>query len=185
MNAGLRFDPPFTRLLERNNYRQALINYQQDRRTLIQFEDSVNQTLRQDLRFLRQFKENLEIQRRAVAIAVRRVDKTLEDLNEPPPPILPGEPAVQLGPTAAFNLLTAISDLRNAQNNFLGVWLNFYSERVQFHRDLGVMQVDEEGMWIDLPIREVVDRLKAAGMLVVPGPIPPACAATLAARCRH
>ena len=52
LNAGLRFDPPFTGLLERNNYRQALINYQQDRRTLIQYEDSINQTLRQDLRSL-------------------------------------------------------------------------------------------------------------------------------------
>ncbi len=96
MTASLRFDPPFTRLLERNNYRQSLINYQQDRRTLIQFEDSINQTLRQDLRTLRQLRLNLEIQRRAVAIAVRRVDKTLEDLNQPPEPVAPGAAAPQL-----------------------------------------------------------------------------------------
>jgi hypothetical protein len=152
LTAGLQFDPPFTRLAERNNYRQQLINYQQDRRTLIQFEDNINQTLRQDLRTLKQLQLNLEIQRRAVAIAVRRVDKTLEDLNQPPEPVAPGQPAAQLSPTAALNLLTAISDLRNAQNNFMSVWMNYYSERVQFVRDLGVMKVDERGMWIDEPI---------------------------------
>lgn len=152
LNASIRFDPPFTRLLERNNYRQQLINYQQDRRTLIQFEDNVNQTLRQDLRTLRQLQTNLEIQRRAVAIAVRRVDKTLEDLNQPPEPVAPGQPAAQLSPTAALNLLTAISDLRNAQNNFMSVWLNYYSERAQFVRDLGVMKIDERGMWVDEPL---------------------------------
>ncbi|MBL8827727.1 MAG: TolC family protein, partial [Planctomycetaceae bacterium] len=106
MRAGLRFDAPFTRLLERNNYRQVLIDYQQDRRTLIRFEDNLSQTLRQSLRNLQQLRENLDIQRDAVAIAVRRVDKTREDLNEPPPPVQPGQPTVQLGPTAALNLLT-------------------------------------------------------------------------------
>jgi hypothetical protein len=156
LTTSLRFDPPFTRLLERNNYRQSLINYQQDRRTLIQFEDGINQTLRQDLRVMRQLRLNLEIQRRAVAIAVRRVDKTLEDLNEPPRPVLPGEPAPQLAPTAALNLLTAISDLRNAQNNFMSVWTNYYSERMQLERDLGVMQIDDRGMWIEMPLEDVI-----------------------------
>jgi hypothetical protein len=159
LQAGLRFDAPFTRLVERNNYRQSLINYQSDRRTLIQFEDSVNQTVRQDLRTLKQLELNLEIQRRAVVIAVRRVDKTLEDLNEPPPPLQPGQSAPELSPTAAFNLLTAISDLRNTQNNFLSVWLNYYSERVQLDRDLGIMLVDDRGMWVEQSLDVVLAQL--------------------------
>ncbi|HWA99525.1 MAG TPA: hypothetical protein VG713_13575 [Pirellulales bacterium] len=166
LTASLRFDPPLTRLLERNNYRQALINYQQDRRTLIQFEDSINQTLRQDLRVIRQLRLNLEIQRRAVTIAVRRVDKTLEDLSQPPEPVLPGQPAPQLAPTAALNLLTANSDLRNAQNNFMSVWMNYYSERMQLQRDLGIMQIDDRGMWIDLPVEDVI------GMVLQDAPAP-------------
>ncbi len=152
MRAGLRFDAPFTRLLERNNYRQVLIDYQQDRRTLIRFEDNLSQTLRQSLRNLGQLRENLDIQRDAVGIAVRRVDKTREDLNEPPPPVQPGQPSVQLGPTAALNLLTAISDLRNSQNNFMSVWLNYYAERMRLTRELGIMQLDNEGRWIDMPL---------------------------------
>lgn len=156
LRAGLRFDAPFTRLLERNNYRQVLIDYQQDRRTLIRFEDNLSQTLRQSLRNLSQLRENLDIQRDAVAIAVRRVDKTREDLNEPPPPVQPGQPSVQLGPTAALNLLTAISDLRNSQNNFMSVWLNYYAERMRLMRELGVMQLDDCGRWLDLPLDEVL-----------------------------
>jgi hypothetical protein len=167
LSAGLRFDPPFTRLLERNNYRQALISYQSDRRTLIQFVDSVNQTLRQDLRLIRQYQMGLEIQRRAVAIAVRRVDKCLEDLNAPPPAVLPGQVAAQFGPTAAFNLLTAISDLRNAQNNFLSVWLNFYQQRLELDTDLGILELDERGMWIP----QMLDRVLAS--MPKPEPLPP------------
>lgn len=152
LRAGLRFDAPLTRLLERNNYRQVLIDYQRDRRQLIQFEDAVNQSLRQTLRRLRQLEVNLEIQRRAVAIAVRRVDQTQEALNEPPRQVEPGQPAAQLGPTAALNLLTALSDLRNSQNAFMSVWLNHYATRMMLYRELGVMEIDQSGLWVDQPL---------------------------------
>ncbi len=154
LRAGVQFDAPFTRLLERNNYRQALIDYQQDRRQLIQFYDSVHQSLRQLLRAMEQLRVNMEIQRRAVVIAIRRVDLTREDLNEPTPPPAPGEAASQLGPTAALNLLTALSDLRNTQNNFMSVWLNYYANRIRLLRDTGLMQLDNNGNWIDIPLDE-------------------------------
>jgi hypothetical protein len=105
LRAGFEFDGPFTRLIERNNFRQQLIEYQQDRRQLIQFEDGLNQTLRQALRSLEELRVNLEIQRRAVAIAIRRVDQTREALNRPVPPTAPGQAPQALGPTAAQNLL--------------------------------------------------------------------------------
>ncbi len=54
LQASLQFDAPLTRLLERNNFRQAIIDYQRDRRQLIQFEDSVDLTLRGLLRQLEQ-----------------------------------------------------------------------------------------------------------------------------------
>ena len=64
---------------------------------------------------------NLEIQRRAVAIAIRRVDLTRAALYAPVRPPQPGQRPAQFGPTAATNLLTALSALRNTQNNFLSV----------------------------------------------------------------
>ncbi len=154
LRASLQFDPPFTRLTERNNFRQQLIEYQQSRRQLIQFEDGVYLTLRQVLRNLQQLKVNLEIQRRAVTIAIRRVEQTRLNLNKPVPPALPGAAAGEggFGPTAAVNLLTALSDLRSTQNNFLSVWLNYYASRMVLMRELGLMQIDENGLWIDEPL---------------------------------
>jgi hypothetical protein len=154
MSVGLEFDAPFTRLLERNNFRQVLIDYQRDRRQLIQYEDGVHQTLRALLRRSQQLAVNMEIQRRAVAIAIRRVDQTRDVLNEPPPPAQPGQPAASLGPTAALNLLTALSDLRSSQDNLMSVWLNYYAVRMQLLRELGIMQIDERGMWVDRPLGE-------------------------------
>ena len=167
IRASLQFDPPFTRLTERNNFRQQLIEYQQARRQLIQYEDGVHLTLRQLLRNLEQLEENLEIQRRAVNIAIDRVDQTREELNKPVPPPLPGDP-LPFQPTATNNL-TALSDLRNTQNNFLSVWLNYYASRMVLMRELGLMQIDENGMWIDEPL----DLALAAALEHHCEPLPP------------
>jgi hypothetical protein len=173
MTAGLQFDPPFTRLLERNNYRSVLIDYQRDRRQLIQYEDSVNQTLRQSLRTLTQLEINLEIQRRAVAIAARRVDQTRETLNKPPEPVIPGQPAsAQFGPTAALNLLTAMNDLQGSQNNFMSVWLNHYATRMILMRELGLMELDDQGIWIDVPLEEALLRVEECFIEPLPPSIP-------------
>jgi len=149
---GVEFDAPFTRLVERNNYRQQLIEYQRSRRDLIQTYDGVYFGLRSRLRNLEQLRVNLEIQRRATVIAIRRVDLTRETLNEPQPPAQPGQPANTLGPTAAQNLLTALNDLRNTQNNFMSVYLSYYANRMLLARDLGTMKLDQEGRWIDGPL---------------------------------
>lgn len=161
LTAGLRFDAPITRLLERNNYRQALIQYQQQRRALIQFEDQQNQNLRQDMRILKQLEINLEIQRRAVAIAIRRVDQTREALNQPPAPVLAGQPAAALGPTSAQNLLSALQALSDSQNNFMSVWLQYYANRMETYIDLGIMRLDDRGMWIDESLDENLAQLDA------------------------
>ena len=155
LTASVQFDPPLTRLLERNNYRQSLIDYERDRRQYIQYIDGIHLTLRNLLRRLDQLETNLEIQRRAVAIAIRRVDLTRENLAQPKPPPAPGEPRAQFGDTAALDLLTALSDLRSTQNNFMSVWLNYYATRMVLERDLGLMELDSEGRWIDRPIPQL------------------------------
>jgi hypothetical protein len=158
LRVGLRFDAPFTRRLERNAYRNALISYQQTRRQLYLYQDGVNFTLRSLIRQLEQLEINMEFQRRALVLAIRRVDKTREDLNKPPAsarPTTPGQPAEPvetLGPTVALNLLTALNDLQGAQNTFMSVVLNHYETRMLLYRELGIMELDDCGMWIDKPI---------------------------------
>ena len=151
LRAGVEFDAPLTRLVERNNYRESLINYQRSRRDFIQSRDSLHLGLRVLLREIEQLRTNLEIQRRAVAIAIRRVDLTRAALNAPVPPPLPGQPPAQFGPTAAINSLSALSSLRDTQNNFLSVWLTYYAARMRLSRELGIMFLDSAGRWIDPP----------------------------------
>jgi hypothetical protein len=152
LQMGVEFDAPFTRLLERNNYRQSLIDYQRDRRNLIRSHDSLHLGLRGLLRQIELLRMDLEIQRRAVTIAIRRVDMTRAAFYAPVRPPQPGQRPAQFGPTAATNLLTALSALRNTQNNFMGVWLNYYAARMRLDRELGTMRLDENGNWIDHPI---------------------------------
>lgn len=152
LNMGLRFDAPFTRLLERNTYRESLINYQRCRRAFIQSRDSLHLGLRVLLRDIERLRESLEIQRRAVAIAIRRVDVTRSALIAPVPPARPGQRPPGFGPTAAFNLLSAQTALRDTQNSFLSAWLNYYAAKMRLYRELGVMTLNPQGEWIESPL---------------------------------
>jgi outer membrane protein TolC len=149
---GLEFDAPFTRLLERNDYRESLIEYQRSRRGFIQSRDALHLGLRALLRDIEQLREDLEIQRRAVAIAIRRVDMTQAQLYAPVEPPAPGQRAAQFGPSAARQLLSAQSALRDTQNRFLRAWLNYYAAKMRLARELGIMMLDAEGRWIDTAI---------------------------------
>jgi hypothetical protein len=175
---GLEFDSPFSRLVERNNYRESLINYQRSRRSFIQSRDSLHLGLRALLRDIEQLRTALEIQRRAVVIAIRRVDLTRAELYAPVRPPQPGQRPAQFGPTAAINLLSALSSLRDTQNSFLSVWLDYYAARLRLFRELGIMKLDEEGRWIDstFPSPELVDALRDRSKIAakVPPSIPEA-----------
>ncbi len=175
VRASVQFDPPFTRLVERNNFRQQLITYQQSRRQLIQFRDGVYFNLRQILRSIKQLRVNLEIQRRAVAIAIRRVELTRAYLNQPPGPAPIGAtqaPSGALESTASLNLLNALSDLRNTQNNFLSVYLNYYAARMLLIRELGLMRLDENGVWVDEPLDLALAQIQQLGCENLPPEIP-------------
>ena len=151
LRLGLEFDAPFTRLLERNVYRESLIEYQRSRRGLIQSRDSLHLGLRALLRHIEQLRQNLEIQRGAVTIAIRRVDQTQLSLNPPRHAPQPGQ-RPPINPTMAIQLLSAQSSFRDTRNNFLNAWLSYYAARMRLSRELGTMELDPEGRWIEYPI---------------------------------
>jgi outer membrane protein TolC len=171
---GLQFDAPLTRLVERNTYRSSLITYQQSRREFIQSRDSLQKGLRALIRTLEQRRRQLEIQRVAVSIAIRRVDQTQLDLNTPPPPLPPGARA-QINPTTAINLLSAQSSLQNSQNAFLAAWLNYYAARLRLYRELGIMKLDQDGRWIETSLDDlgVSAPLNGEGTETLPPMVPP------------
>lgn len=142
---GVQFDAPLTRMVERNLYREALINYQQARREYLLFTDRVYQELRTSLRTLRTAQLNFEIQRAAVLLAAQQVDVAQLRLVQPPKV---GETST-LSVTTARDLTDALSNLLNSQNNILASFLDYESQRIGLDYDLGTMRLDERGIWVD------------------------------------
>jgi hypothetical protein len=143
LRVGVQFDAPITRLAERNAYRQALISYQQSRRSYYAFEDSIARNLRSTIRTALTNQLNFEYQRQAVLIAAQQIDRNSDRQihNE-----LTGQAA---GDTAARDAVSALSDLLSAQNAFLAFWVNYEVLRRGLDLDLGTIQLDSEGLWID------------------------------------
>ncbi len=146
LRVGLEFDAPLTRLQERNVYRTTLIDYQRTRRDYYLFEDRVQQSLRQILRTIELNQLNFELNRAAVRSAIAQVDFTRLRLEQPP---RVGAVQQQLGATTARDLLGAYSGLLSAQNDFLSVWVDYEVQRMILDFELGTMQLDNHGLWLD------------------------------------
>ena len=145
LRVGLQFDPPLTRLAERNLYRESLINYQQARRRYYAYEDRVSQSLRDTLRTIRRYQLDFELRRASVHAAITQVDLTQLKLQKPPEP---GGGNV-FGATTARDLLTALTSLLDSQNTFLSTWVDYEVQRLNLDFDLGTMRLDAQGNWID------------------------------------
>jgi len=143
---GLRFDTPLQRLLERNDYRESVIDYQRARREFDEFEDRVTQSLRNTLRIVELSQLNFELRRAAVQTAISQVDLARLRLDEPPKP---GAPQAPFGATTARDLVSALSDLLSAQNDLLGLWIGYDVLRVLLDFEMGTMQLTADGRWID------------------------------------
>jgi hypothetical protein len=152
---------PLTRILERNNYRAALINYQRARRTLQEAEDLSVQAVRGEIRQLLVLAKNYKIQQRALKLAYVVVENSLETFQAPPgganpPGVVPAPGAASAtgaagGQGQAFTqaLLTAQSGLYRAQLQMLTIWITYLNTRLQLYRDLELMPLDFRGVWID------------------------------------
>jgi hypothetical protein len=139
-------------LVRTSRYRQSLIDHHHDQRECVEALDAVHQGLRQTLRLFGGLRVNLEIQRRAVAIAIRRVDLMQAPLHAPVAPPTPGQRPAQFGPTAGAGLLASLSGLRETQTSFMRVWLSYLAARMVLSRGLGIMILDEQGRWVDTPL---------------------------------
>lgn len=164
IRAGFRFDTPMVRMIERNQYREALIRYSQSRRQYYQFEDEVKRNLRDIVRNLNRDKVLFELNRRAIQNQIEQIE--LSRLNlEAPPPAFGGFSldagaqgggggggfgrSNQFGDSAARNLADAFNLLNTIQNQFVGNWVEYEVLRQSLDFDMGTMLVDPTGAWID------------------------------------
>lgn len=145
LRGALRFDTPLNRLAERNDYREAQIEYQRARRDYMLFEDRILQSLRNTLRLVNISQLNFELRRSAIQIAISKVDLAKLRLQEPP------RPGVQatIGATTARDLVDALNDLLESQNDFLSLRVGFDVLRMLVDFEVGTFKTDPDGLWID------------------------------------
>jgi hypothetical protein len=180
LSVGLQFDAPLTRLSERNTYRQSLIEFQQARRTYYQFRDRIQRDVRATLRQLQLDDLNFELRRAAVHVAITQVDLARLRLSEPSRPVTPTAPGqplqpggqAQFGATVARDLVNALIDLLNVQNDFLSVWVDQEVQRLQLDFELGIMELDENGLRIEheQPLKSFLASLPNSAPFELPSP---------------
>jgi hypothetical protein len=144
MSMSFVFDAPLTRLMERNGYRETLISFQQAKRSFYRYQDQINAALRSTLRTIEQNQLGFELDRAAVLVAIAKLDQAQMTLKEPLPP---GKSSID--DTVAINLTNALQTLLSAQNKFLSTWVDYQAQRVSLDLDLGTMEVDPYGIWLD------------------------------------
>lgn len=150
LRAGVQIDAPLTRLIERNQYRQSLIDYQQARRSLMAQRDEIYRNLRSTLRQIRLDQFNLELRRLAVDVAITQTDIARLKLSEPEKPVADGKLGPQTtSPTIARDLVDALLNLQQTQAAFIQVWGDYEIQRRLIDFDLGTMTLDERGLWVD------------------------------------
>lgn len=130
---GFEAGLPLDRKKERNVYREALITLEQQQRQYENDEDTVKLQVRQAYRDLEQAAESYHIQKNSLDLAQTRVDSTTLLL--------------QAGRLTTRDLLEAQDALLLAQNNLTAALVDHAIAKLNFFRDVGILQVRPDGMW--------------------------------------
>lgn len=136
--AGVAFTAPLDQIAERNAYRAALINYQRARRAYMEFEDGVKREIRRNWRQLEVLKTNFETSRVSVRLAALQYDAAVEQTTAP------GQQSQD-----ATALLRALERLLGNQNSLVGDWINYEQNRLNIYLNMGIMELDANGVWLD------------------------------------
>jgi len=142
--AGVRLDWPLDRVAERNDYRRSLIDLERATRTFTLARDNVVADVRSDVRGINSAQITLEIQRRGIELAQRRLDFANELL-------------IQGRSTDSRDVTDAQSSLLSAQDAYEQARADLQIQILQFLRDTGTLRVDPEAGTLGL----VFDRGKS------------------------
>lgn len=143
---GLSFDAPLSRLLERNEYRRALISYDRARRSYYNYVDNVHLQVRSMIRSIELAQMDFELTRDSVLTAIQRVHQSQLALTKPP------SGASKIGTissNAAMDLVDSLTALLSAQNSIMQTWLQYKSKKMNLLLILGIFDIDREGRWVD------------------------------------
>ena len=136
LNFGLDITTPLDRVQQRNSYAEALVTYQRARRDYMEFEDDVKTAIRSSWRQLEVSEQRLEIDRQQIRQAALQYDNSAQE-------------ASRGGQTNALNLLQSLGSLLDAQNSLINDWIQYELNRLNIYRDMGIMEIDPNGVWND------------------------------------
>jgi outer membrane protein TolC len=131
--ALLTLDLPFERRAEAINYRKSYINLEEAVRSVQILEDDIKQEIRNELRDMLLARENLYIQSQSVFVAEKRVNSVNLFL--------------EAGRAEIRDLLDAQDSLLSAQIELTSAAVEYRIKELQIQRDMGLLQVDENGIW--------------------------------------
>jgi outer membrane protein TolC len=130
---GFDGDLNLDRKSERNVYRQSLISLTRQQRAYERALDDVKFDVRQAYRDLGEAASRYRIRQMSLDLARQRVEG--ESLK------------LQAGRAVTRDLLDAQEDLLDAQNNRTVAMVAYTITKLNFYRDLGLLQVRPDGLW--------------------------------------
>ena len=130
---GLNADLPLDRKSERNAYRKALITLEQQHRSYENDTDNVKLGVRDAYRELQKAAQTYQIQMNSLELAQKRVESS--------------SLLLEAGRLTTRDLLDAQDDLLTAQNQLTAALVGHVVAKLNFFRDIGVLQVRPDGMW--------------------------------------
>jgi len=132
-SAQVEADMPWNRRKERNAFRKKLIALEQAKRTLESEEDTIKQSVRSGLRSLVSARASYENQVESVRVAQLRVESNVLFL--------------QSGRSSMRDVLEAQAALLSARNALCAAQIDWRLADLELRRDMGVLEIDEAGVW--------------------------------------
>ncbi len=132
---GLTFDAPLNRRAQRNSYRVSLINYQAAMRNLMEQEDRIKFSVRNNLRNLQLDREQYAIAVASAALANERVLTTRLQLQ------------LGLGNISARDFLESQQAYTSSLFAVAEQHIGYILDRIDLFLELELLEVDELGFW--------------------------------------
>jgi hypothetical protein len=139
----LNAELPLIRVAERNAFRQAIINYEQVRRTLMNQEDFIKNQLRSDIRSMQVTYITYEITKRNLVLNIRLKDQAFEQIIAPPQSGAQGLAQTANAAVQTSNLIGFQGRVIGSEITLTNNFASFQSARITVYRDIGTLPYDE------------------------------------------